>query len=75
MVSQTIADDLFNRGAAALRFPSRLDGNTCIALLVGRGVAHLAGNIGALTDRPRLTDLSGRRHRWSTDAAHLRPRN
>ena len=57
VVTQIIAADLFDRGAAAVRFPSRLDGNACIALFEGRGVAHLAGNVVALTDR--------RHARWS----------
>lgn len=51
-VTQTIAGDLFDRGAAAVRFPSRLDGNACIALFEGRGTARLAGHIVALTDPP-----------------------
>jgi len=32
-ITQTIAADLFDRGAGAVRFPSRLDGNACVALL------------------------------------------
>jgi RES domain len=32
-VAQTIAADLYDQGASAVRFPSRLDGNACIALL------------------------------------------
>jgi hypothetical protein len=36
-VTQTIAAELFDRGAAAIRFPSRLDGNACVALFEGRG--------------------------------------
>jgi RES domain len=51
-VTQTIAGDLFDRGAAALRFPSRLDGKACIALFEGRGAAVPAGNVVALTDPP-----------------------
>jgi hypothetical protein len=49
---QTIAADLFNRGAGAVRFPSRLDGNACVALFEGRGTASLAGDPIALTDPP-----------------------
>ena len=36
-VTQTTAAELFDRGAAAIRFPSRLDGNACVALFEGRG--------------------------------------
>ena len=43
VVTQTIAADLFDRGVAAVRFPSRLDGDACIALLERRG------NVVALT--------------------------
>lgn len=38
-IMQTIAADLFDRGASAVRFPSRLDGNACVALFEGRGSA------------------------------------
>ena len=51
-VTQTIADDLFDRGASAVRFPSRLDGNACVALFEGRGAAVMAGDPIALTDPP-----------------------
>jgi len=51
-ITQTIAADLFDRGAGAVRFPSRLDGNACIALFEGRGTASLAGDPIALTDPP-----------------------
>src|SRR4029077_8737372 len=36
-VTQTIAAELFDRGAAAIRFPSRLDGNACVGC--SRGAA------------------------------------
>jgi hypothetical protein len=49
-VTQTIAGDLYDRGAAAVRFPSRLDGNACIALFEGRGEPHAAGEPTPLTD-------------------------
>jgi hypothetical protein len=52
VVTQTIAGDLFDRGAAAVRFPSRLDGNPCIAVFEARGVAHLVGDVLPLTDPP-----------------------
>jgi RES domain len=51
-ITQTIAADLFDRGAGAVRFPSRLDGNACIALFEGRGTADPAGDPIALTDPP-----------------------
>ena len=51
-VTQTIAGDLFDRGAAAVRFPSRLDGKACIALFEGRGTAAPARSVVALTDPP-----------------------
>lgn len=52
VVTQTIATDLFDRGAAAVRFPSSLDGRACIALFEGRGAARLAGKVVVLTDPP-----------------------
>jgi hypothetical protein len=51
-ITQTIAADLFDRGAGAVRFPSRLDGNACVALFEGRGTASPAGDPVALTDPP-----------------------
>jgi hypothetical protein len=51
-ITQTIAADLFDRGAGAVRFPSRLDGNACVALFEGRGTASPAGGPIALTDPP-----------------------
>jgi len=42
-VTQTIAGDLFDRGAAALRFPSRLDGRPAFALFEGRAEFVEAG--------------------------------
>jgi hypothetical protein len=51
-VTQTIAADLFDRGASAVRFPSRLDGNACVALFEDRGTAIAAGDPIALTDPP-----------------------
>jgi hypothetical protein len=49
-VTQTIAAELFDRGAAAIRFPSRLDGNACVALFEGRGSPAAIGAPIALTD-------------------------
>lgn len=51
-VTQTIAADLFDRGAGAVRFPSRLDGNACVALFESRGSALLNGAVVGLTDPP-----------------------
>jgi hypothetical protein len=51
-ITQTIAADLFDRGAGAVRFPSRLDGHACVALFEGRGTASSAGDAIALTDPP-----------------------
>jgi hypothetical protein len=66
VVTKTIARDLFDHGAAAVRFPSRLDGNACIALFEGRGVAHLAGNVVALTD-PAPSPLVVVSGQWKLD--------
>ena len=51
-VTQTIAADLFDGGASAVRFPSRLDGNACVALFEDRGTVIPAGDVIALTDPP-----------------------
>lgn len=51
-VTQTIAGDLCDRGAAAVQFPSRLDGKVCVALFEGRGTVHQVGDVVALTDPP-----------------------
>jgi hypothetical protein len=48
-VTQTIAAGLFDRGAAALRFPSRLDGQPAFALFEGRGELVEVGEPIALT--------------------------
>ena len=52
VVTQTIAADLYDQGVAAIRFPSRLDGEPCVALFEGRGELELAGAPVALTDPP-----------------------
>ena len=52
LITQTIAADQFERGASAVCFPSRLDGNACVALFEGRGTASSAGHPIALTDPP-----------------------
>lgn len=46
------AGDLHDDGIAAIRFPSHLDGNPCIAVFEGRGDLHLDGAIVPLTDLP-----------------------
>jgi len=51
-VTQTIAGDLYDRGAAAVQFPSRLDGKACVALFEGRGTVGQVGDVVALTDPP-----------------------
>jgi hypothetical protein len=66
VVTKTIARDLFDRGAGAVRFPSRLDGNACIALFEGCGVAHLAGNVEPLTD-PAPSPLVVVSGQWKLD--------
>jgi hypothetical protein len=51
IVTQTIAADLFDRcKAAAVRFPSRLDGRPALALFEGRGELVAAGEPLELTD-------------------------
>ena len=51
VVTQTIAADLFDRyEAAAVRFPSRLDGRPALALFEGRGELVAAGEPIELTD-------------------------
>lgn len=52
VVTQTVAADIYDGGAAAIRFPSCLDGNPCIAIFEGRGELQLAGEILPLTDPP-----------------------
>jgi hypothetical protein len=49
-VTQSIAADLYDRGAAALRFPSRLDGLPALALFEGRAELEQAGEPIELTD-------------------------
>lgn len=50
VVTQTIAGELFDGGAAAVRFPSRLDGLPALALFEGRAELLEAGEPIALTD-------------------------
>jgi hypothetical protein len=70
-ITQTIAADLFDRGAGAVRFPSRLDGNACVALFEKRGTVSAAGEAIALTDPPpepltKVTNPVGARARAPT---------
>jgi len=62
-VTQTIAADLYDRGGAAVRFPSRLDSLACIALFEDRGEVHAAGDPVALTDPPPIP-LEAVTHAW-----------
>jgi hypothetical protein len=62
-VTQTIAGDLYDSGCAGVRFPSRLDGNACIALFEGRGVVTAAGPALALVD-PAPEPLVNVRAAW-----------
>lgn len=52
VVTQAIAGDLYDDGASAIRFPSCLDGNPCVAVFEGRGRLELADEILLLTDPP-----------------------
>ena len=52
VVTQTVAADVYDYGAAAIRFPSCLDGNPCVAIFEGRGALELAGEVLPLTDPP-----------------------
>jgi RES domain len=63
-VTQTIAADLYDQGASAVRFPSRLDGNACIAFFEGRGAISSAGDRIALTDPPP-SQLANVATQWS----------
>lgn len=60
VVTQTIAGALHDRGTAAIRFPSRLDGDACLAIFEGRGSLRAAGDPIALTDPPpqALTEVA-----------------
>lgn len=51
-ITQAIAGDIYDDGAAAIRFPSCLDGNPCLAVFEGRGELEPAGEILVLTDPP-----------------------
>ncbi len=57
IITQTIAGDLYDDGVAAIRFPSHLDGNPCIAVFEGRGALDHRGAIVTLTDPPPETLL------------------
>ena len=52
VITQTIAADLYDQGYAAVCFPSRLDGEPCLALFEERGELALASEPLALTDPP-----------------------
>jgi hypothetical protein len=57
VVTQTVAADIYDDGAAAIRFASCLDGNPCVAIFEGRGELELAGEILLLTDPPPVALL------------------
>jgi hypothetical protein len=62
VITQTIAADLFDRGASAVRFPSRLDGNACVALFEKHGTISAAGDPSrSPTCRPNRSPRSPRR--------------
>lgn len=52
VVTQAIAGNIYDGGAAAIRFPSCLDGNPCVAVFEGRGELDLASEVMPLTDPP-----------------------
>ena len=62
-VTQTVAAGLFDQGVAGVRFPSRLDGEPCVALFEGRGELTVAGPCEALTD-PAPQALSTVAREW-----------
>ena len=53
VVTQAIAGNVYDDGAAAIRFPLCLDGNPCVAVFEGRGELDLASEVMPLTDPPR----------------------
>jgi hypothetical protein len=57
VVTQTVAADIYDDGAAAIRFPSCLDGNPCMAVFEGRGELESAGATLPLTDPPPMALL------------------
>jgi hypothetical protein len=61
VVTQTIASRLYDEGAAAIRFASRLDGAPCIAVLEGRGRLEGVDAAIPLSDPPpqALVDVCG----------------
>lgn len=52
IITQTIAAQIYDQGACGIRFPSRLNGQPCLALIEGRAAVLQAGPIVALTDPP-----------------------
>jgi hypothetical protein len=72
-MTQAIAADLYERlGAAGVRFPSRLDGNPCIALFEGRGLLEPASAPIALVD-PAPQALQNVCAGWRLDLAPAQP--
>ena len=62
VVTQTIASSLYDQGAGAIRFASRLDGAPCIAVLEGRGRLEGVEAAISLSDPPPqvLVDVCGK---------------
>lgn len=52
LVTQTIAGTLYDEGTAAIRFPSRLDGNACVVVFEERCEIVPASEPQPLTDPP-----------------------
>ncbi|HZO05206.1 MAG TPA: RES domain-containing protein, partial [Solirubrobacterales bacterium] len=72
-LTQTIASDLFdNYGAAALRFPSRLDGRPALVAFEGRAQLVEAGDPIALTD-PAPPLLNQVCEEWSLQLERVDP--
>lgn len=69
VITQTLAADFHDRlGAAAVQFPSRLDGSPCIAVFEARGELRPAGESIALVDpapEPLLNVCAG----WGLELA------
>ena len=52
IVTQAVAAGIYDDGAAAIRFPSSLDGNPCVAVFEGRGEFDPIDEAVPLTDPP-----------------------
>ena len=65
-VTQAIAAELYERGAGAVRFPSRLDGMACVALFEGRGTVGAVAQAIVLTD-PAPSTLTSVTETWNLE--------